>query len=505
MSNFQGPNPAKRRRMYSGPSSSASTNSAGFSTSWYDPNQTDYTELRRWEYVNCTDTDEGRRVGMQLQESMPGMEYTNITRIHHPLLLRKFLARQDALAVKLGGDSNTLRLWHGTQGTNPSEILRSELGLTSLMSAGGFYGKGIYFAEHARYSNDYFNVNAQSGEREILLVLVAVGRSKEFQQQLCKQLNPAKDLVDRSRSTRSTEVLFDSVCGGPHCPSHRGSGDNDSKMYVVYQDSSIYPAYKVRYRPKQQVTGSFKAQTSVQNAIPPIGRRVGRPHLPVPNTITIRIKDEGGDETFFKVRPTTKMSKIFKAFADRKMVALTSLIFSMNRDSIDGLSTPLSLQLQDQDRIDCHPKTITIRIKDEGGDETFILVTQTTKMSKIFNAYADRKMVALTSLIFSMNRDSIDGLSTPLSLQLQDQDRIDCHPKTITIRIKDEGGDETFFKVRPTTKMSKIFNAYADRKMVALTSLIFSMNRDTIDGLSTPLSLQLQDQDRIDCHLITTL
>ena len=137
------------------------------------------------------------------------------------------------------------------------------------MSAGGFYGKGIYFAEHARYSNDYFNVNAQSGEREMLLVLVAVGRSKEFQQQLCRELNPAKDLVDSSRSTASAEVLFDSVCGGPHCPSRAGSGANDSKMHVVYNDSSIYPAYKVTYRPR-------------------------------PKPLRICIKDEHGDEFYYK-------------------------------------------------------------------------------------------------------------------------------------------------------------------------------------------------------------
>ena len=44
-------------------------------------------------------------------------------------------------------------------------------------------------------------------------------------------------------------------------------------------------------------------------------------------TITIRVKDQGGDETFFKVKQTTKMGKIFKAYASRKGVDEKSLRF----------------------------------------------------------------------------------------------------------------------------------------------------------------------------------
>jgi hypothetical protein len=34
------------------------------------------------------------------------------------------------------------------------------------------------------------------------------------------------------------------------------------------------------------------------------------------STITIRIRDQTGEETFFKVKRSTKMDKVFKAYAD---------------------------------------------------------------------------------------------------------------------------------------------------------------------------------------------
>ena len=67
---------------------------------------------------------------------------------------------------------------------------------------------------------------------------------------------------------------------------------------------------------------------------------------------------------------------------------------------------------------------------------------------------------------------------------------------TITIRVKDQGGDETFFKVKKTTKMSKVFNAYAQRKGVSMTSLRFLIDGDRIDAAETPKSLELEDQDQ---------
>ena len=80
---------------------------------------------------------------------------------------------------------------------------------------------------------------------------------------------------------------------------------------------------------------------------------------------------------------------------------------------------------------------------------------------------------------------------------LKDDDSIDRGKDTsdtINILVKDQSGDETFFKVKKTTKMSKVFTAYAQRKGIAITSLCFLLDGDIIDAGDTPKSLDLEDQ-----------
>ena len=71
----------------------------------------------------------------------------------------------------------------------------------------------------------------------------------------------------------------------------------------------------------------------------------------------------------------------------------------------------------------------------------------------------------------------------------------------ITIRVKDQAGDETFFKVKKTTKMGKVFDAFAQRKGVSKASLRFLLDGQRINEGDTPKTLELEDQDQIDCML----
>ena len=43
----------------------------------------------------------------------------------------------------------------------------------------------------------------------------------------------------------------------------------------------------------------------------------------------------------------------------------------------------------------------------------------------------------------------------------------------LVVRVVDPVGDEAYFKVKKTTKMAKLFVAYATRKGVDVSSLIF--------------------------------
>jgi small ubiquitin-related modifier len=56
-----------------------------------------------------------------------------------------------------------------------------------------------------------------------------------------------------------------------------------------------------------------------------------------------------------------------------------------------------------------------------------------------------------------------------------------------------------FFKIKKTTKMSKVFETYAKRKGLQPTSLRFLLDGGKVKDDDTPKLLELEDQDQIDC------
>lgn len=45
--------------------------------------------------------------------------------------------------------------WHGTSGTHPEKIYHGEEGFDVIFSQKGMWGKGLYFAKKAEYSDPY--------------------------------------------------------------------------------------------------------------------------------------------------------------------------------------------------------------------------------------------------------------------------------------------------------------------------------------------------------------
>eukprot|EP00956_Cyclotella_meneghiniana_P026738 scaffold58585_cov65-Cyclotella_meneghiniana.AAC.2 len=157
-------------------------------------------------------------------------------------------------------------------------------------------------------------------------------------------------------------------------------------------------------------------------------------------------------------------------------------------------------------------------------------------MGKIFSVYASRKGIDYRSLRFLLDGDNIDPNGTPSTLGLEDYDQIDaiieqigCGPRRyttgsaecnhneailsnayakervneeLTIIVRDQTCEETYFVIKATTRMEKILGAYASRKGVDACSLLFLIDGDRIDDYATPLSLKLEDQDKIDVLLV---
>ena len=92
------------------------------------------------------------------------------------------------------------------------------------------------------------------------------------------------------------------------------------------------------------------------------------------------------------------------------------------------------------------------------------------------------------------------------------------HPKTAKVQIKVGNareklalfpllisvaglqGDEVYFKVKPTTRLQKIFDAYANRKGVAGDSLRFLFKGSRVDGEPTCAAIGLEDGGQLEAE-----
>ena len=72
---------------------------------------------------------------------------------------------------------------------------------------------------------------------------------------------------------------------------------------------------------------------------------------------------------------------------------------------------------------------------------------------------------------------------------------------TIKIRVKDQNGYQTIFIMKRSTKMGKVFKAYAQRKGVDVRGLRFMIDGEEINPEATPNDLGLEDDDVIDALL----
>ena len=67
----------------------------------------------------------------------------------------------------------------------------------------------------------------------------------------------------------------------------------------------------------------------------------------------------------------------------------------------------------------------------------------------------------------------------------------------LVISVAGPQGDEVYFKVKPTTLLQKIFDAYANRKGVAGDSLRFLFKGSRVDGEQTCADIGLEDDDQL--------
>mmetsp|Transcript_21935 Transcript_21935/g.27663 ORF Transcript_21935/g.27663 Transcript_21935/m.27663 type:complete len:302 (+) Transcript_21935:129-1034(+) len=71
--------------------------------------------------------------------------------------------------------------------------------------------------------------------------------------------------------------------------------------------------------------------------------------------------------------------------------------------------------------------------------------------------------------------------------------------ETIDFRIRNEVGNETFFKMKRNIKVSRVFDHYAKRQNLEAVNFQFSFDGIILKGSETPLTLGLANDGWIDC------
>lgn len=70
----------------------------------------------------------------------------------------------------------------------------------------------------------------------------------------------------------------------------------------------------------------------------------------------------------------------------------------------------------------------------------------------------------------------------------------------VKIKIRGSNGTDIWFSIRRTMRMSRIMQAYCDRKGVTIFDFLFSFDGHIISPESTPDTLGLKNDDIIDVY-----
>jgi hypothetical protein len=126
---------------------------------------------------------------------------------------------------KLNGQNpNEMYFFHGTRGNPPDKIISSEVGLDIIFCDGGAYGKGVYLASKAQYSDSGYAYNA-NGFKQLFYVRALMG-----------EIYPG-GVLNELPINPATNRKYDSQSDGAPSPT----------IYVVKRSTQAYPEYLITY------------------------------------------------------------------------------------------------------------------------------------------------------------------------------------------------------------------------------------------------------------------
>ena len=185
------------------------------------------------DVVRQNSTEWQREVDI-LQKTLKGVTVWRLERIQNKWLWERYSFAKRRMLKTNKGHVNEKHLFHGTRGTEPEKVFRSEKGVDFRFSREGLWGTGSYFAVNASYSDAYaYSTPGGFNVKQMFICKVLTGD--------CYNAGSTTDKSLRQPPLKSSEgheeKRYDSVKGHT----------NGSDVYVVYDHEKVYPAYLVTY------------------------------------------------------------------------------------------------------------------------------------------------------------------------------------------------------------------------------------------------------------------
>jgi O-acetyl-ADP-ribose deacetylase (regulator of RNase III) len=191
-------------------------------------------------------TEEYDNILSQFHETLPNAKLLRVERIQRPDLYIKFHNELQHIGKKYANiaEDNLMelyvkRLYHGTSTVNPMNVVKSEFAFDQTYAREGLFGRALYFAENASYSDSGYKYHTADGSFQLLLVDVIVGIPTDEVRTSATTQSYARPPVNSSVVDPSgQDVLYDSVCG-------RTGG---SRVFMTYAPRCrAYPSYLLTY------------------------------------------------------------------------------------------------------------------------------------------------------------------------------------------------------------------------------------------------------------------
>ena len=180
------------------------------------------------------ESDEYDRVANQFLLTLPRAHILHVQRIQNKLLWKRYRDCSKRMSDRNLYVRDEL-LFHGTRGTNPESIYKGTDSFDLRCSSGGMWGRGIYFAVNASYSNGY--AYHEGNVRKMFAAFVLTGNSKFSDPDGSLTKPPPIPAIDGSDT--SVQHRYDSVCGMTY----------GTRVYITYDNDHAYPAYLIEYTP----------------------------------------------------------------------------------------------------------------------------------------------------------------------------------------------------------------------------------------------------------------